>query len=126
MKTLLLVWALFVSGLSQAAETWKDPNGVSWTFVAGRTTFERAQTRCAEAGFALPSTDDLLEALDAGLADPQRNPVFGDQIKSFDWMWTATPFFTPVYYIVSRWGDSTPVLANERHFVVCAISIALN
>jgi hypothetical protein len=117
----LMALAAFLSATAFPISIWTDGNGLMWTMLEVKTTFFRAQERCRELKFDIPGMNDLFEALDYGLANENINTSFGADMKKVDWMWAREKFqvISPLFYIVSRQGDSTPVMADERHWGLC-------
>lgn len=110
-------FALIVLSGSLFAQEWKDGNGVTWTPLSIRSSYESQAKRCHQLGKFLPRSGDLLDAIEFGLF---QNPAFGKEISSFDWMWVRDPGTLGAQWMVSKQGDSSPDEGTEPHFAICA------
>ena len=117
----LIALAAFLSTTAFPISTWTDGSGLTWTLLEVKTTYLRAQERCRALEFDTPVMHDLFEALDYGLADEAINTAFRADMKKVDWMWSREKFqvISPLFYIVSKQGDNTLVMGDERHWAVC-------
>lgn len=120
LKTFLI--ALSFLGLPTFANElrWKDGNGVEWQALPIRSNFYRTQDHCRALGMYLPSSADLLDAIEYGLFNPSKNPQFGKEIQGYDWMWVRDLGILGARKMVSKQGDTTYDEWSERHFGICA------
>ena len=106
MKSLIWTCALFLGlGAVAVESTWKDGNGVKWTPLPIKSTFYRTYESCRRLRMRLPSANDLLDAIEYGLFDPEKNPAFAKEISGYDWMWVRDPGILSAQWMVSKQGE---------------------
>lgn len=117
-RSTVVALLVFISTSSFAAK-WKDGNGVEWAPAPIKSSFYRTAERCRDLGMRLPSSGDLLDAIEFGIFDSTVNFAFAKDIAAFDWMWVNDPGILGGRAMVSKQGDTAVDQASERHYGLC-------
>lgn len=122
MKQLCLI--LIVIGFNVLADapeaTWKDQEGLTWTYLPYKLRFQKSKSQCEDLGFRFPVEDEFYDAIQYGLFNPFENTSFALSLNDFDWFWMGNDSDGVTSHIVAdRNMNRQRVLDSERFNTLC-------